>query len=254
MIRKTEETKMLLPPSMQDKTEFMPLGKAIQKPEPVKADPVREFEKHNHDIPGAPKLPRVTPEMASRALRSLYPSELKKPRRKSEMAEEYEREQAKIAAQASGTSVIGHWTNAVAAACGVTKDREYSEPWDGLFQKQAAKQMERLDKLSELSKPPALTWPTLPDLPEPTFLPEVVNPAPSKADIAQFEVEQAEKRARAGLMVLQVERELGKIHYSSIYVNDDDMEEMLEWFGPLGVPERWGTRVLHYPWVDRMKV
>ena len=211
---------MLLPPSMQDKTEFMPLGKAIQKPEPVKADPVREFEKHNHDIPGAPKLPRVTPEMAAHALRSLCVDGLK---------EAFVR----ISKQYEGSI-----------------NREYSEPWEGLLQKQA----ERLDKLSELSKPPALTWPTLPDLPEPTFLPEVVNPAPSKADIAQFEVEQAEKRARAGLMVLQVERELGKSHYSSVYVNDDDMEEMLEWFGPLGVPERWETRVFHYPWANRMSI
>ena len=231
----------LLPPSMQDKTEFMPLGKAIPKPEPVKADPVRDFEKHNHDIPGAPRLPLVTPEMAARALRSLCGAE-----------------SVAIKNPASGTITIkAEWTpwqreDIVSNTTSI--NREYPEPWESVIQKHAAKQAERLDKLSELSKPPALTWPTLPDLPEPTFLPEVVNPAPSKADIAQFEVEQAEKRARAGLMVLQVERELGKIHYSSIYVNDDDMEEMLEWFGPLGVPERWGTRVLHYPWVDRMKV
>lgn len=219
---------------MQDKTEFMPLGKAIPKPVPVKADPVRDFEKHNHDIPGAPKLPRVTPEMAARALRSLCVDGLK---------EAYDREQAKIAAQSSVTSVIGggwtdltrggHWTNVAAAV-------------------QASQQMERLDKLSELSKPPALTWPTLPDLPEPTFLPEVVNEAPSKADIAQFEVEQAEERARVGSMVLEVEKQLCSTGCAR--VNKDDMAAIREWFGPLGTPDRWDGRVFAYSFTPRMAV
>ena len=207
---------------MQDKTEFMPLGKAIQKPEPVKADPVREFEKHNHDIPGA-KLPRVTPEMASRALRSL-------------LKEEYEREQAKIAAQASGTSVIGHWMNVVAEVCGVTKDREYTEPWEGLFQKRSAKQMERLDKLSELSKPPALTWPTLPDLPEPTFLPEVVNPAP-----------------RNDWKVVDTVQKLMWDTEGVVSIHTDDMNALFRYFGG-SIPESWKWQLLAFDGVPRLAI
>ena len=219
---------MLLPPSMQDKTEFMPLGKAIQKPEPVKADPVREFEKHNHDIPGAPRLPLVTPEMAARALRSLCGAE-----------------SVAIKNPASGTITIkAEWTpwqreDIVSNTTSI--NREYPEPWESVIQKHAAKQAERLDKLSELSKPPALTWPTLPDLPEPTFLPEVVNEAPSRdteplGDLAE-KIKEAEERARVGSMVLQVQRRLDIFGFAR--VNTADMDSMLEWFGPLGIPNNW---------------
>ena len=233
----------LLPPSMQDKTEFMPLGKAIQKPEPVKADPVREFEKHNHDIPGAPRLPLVTPEMAARALRSLCGAE-----------------SVAIKNPASGTITIkAEWTpwqreDIVSNTTSI--NREYSEPWESVIQKQAAKQAERLDKLSELSKPPALTWPTLPDLPEPTFLPEVVNEAPSRdteplGDLAE-KIKEAEERARVGSMVLEVEKQLCSTGCAR--VNKDDMAAIREWFGPLGTPDRWDGRVFAYSFTPRMDV
>ena len=185
----------LLPPSMQDKTEFMPLGKAIQKPEPVKADPVREFEKHNHDIPGA-KLPRVTPEMASRALRSLCVGEWTAEQKKKERKEAFDR---------------------ISKQYEASINREYPELWEGLFQKQAAKQAERLDKLSELSKPPALTWPTLPDL-----------------------------------LVLEVERRLAAYDFARI--NIDDMNAIVEWFGPLGIPDNWLGKVSYSSEFQRMAI
>lgn len=49
---KERKCRMLLPPSMQDKTEFRPLGPAISKPTPAKPNPNREFERQCHDIPG----------------------------------------------------------------------------------------------------------------------------------------------------------------------------------------------------------
>lgn len=213
---------MLLPPSMQDKTEFMPLGRAIKKPEPVKADPVRDFEKHNHDIPGAPKLPRVTPEMAARALRSLCVDGLKEAFVR--ISKQYE----------------------------ASINQEYEDRWDDLFQKQAAKQMERLDKLSELSKPPALTWPTLPDLPEPTFLPEVVHPAPADFDDPLSRLSDTEKRVRAGFMVFEVEKQLAATGFSRI--NKEDMAAIRDWFGPLGTPAKWDGCVFAYSFMPRMAV
>ena len=141
---------MLLPPSMQDKTEFMPLGKAIQKPEPVKADPVRDFEKHNHDIPGA-KLPRVTPEMAARALRSLCMNGPKD-------TEPWET----VVKPGEPVKLSGTFKTCVSLTNLVDG---WLEPGDDI----------RID-FHAATEP--LTWPTLPDLPEPTFLPEVVNDAP----------------------------------------------------------------------------
>ena len=72
----------LLPIQFQDRTEFRPLGQAVKKDEAEAADPFRDFEKIDHSIEEAKKLPEVTPEMAGRALRSLCVEEWKKKERK----------------------------------------------------------------------------------------------------------------------------------------------------------------------------
>ena len=150
---------MLLPPSMQDKTQFLPLGKPMQKPEPAKADPVRDFERHNHDIPGAHKLPHVTPEMAARALRSLCTDEVEFPQffMFGESSVEYE-------------------------------GPAHLSPFDVEAYKAERRSLMR-GKLERTFEPRALLWPTLPDLPEPTFLPEVVNPAPDSAELFRWYLE-----------------------------------------------------------------
>jgi hypothetical protein len=48
---------MLLPSAFQDKDIPCTLGKKVERQEPAKADPLREFERHNHDIPCVAKLP-----------------------------------------------------------------------------------------------------------------------------------------------------------------------------------------------------
>lgn len=108
---------MLLPPSMQDKTQFLPLGRPMQKTEPVKADPVRDFERHNHDIPGQGRH-HVSPAMASLALRSLFWGEsagqaalMRDLRPMDERKAAYER-----------TSKL--YSDSI--------NREYAEPWEGL--------------------------------------------------------------------------------------------------------------------------
>ena len=200
----------LLPPSMQDKTEFMPLGKAIQKPEPVKADPVRDFEKHNHDIPGA-KLPRVTPEMAARALRSLCA--------------------AGAMIHVDGRIVLG------------PTSVEFEGGGFGYIAQPSTTQS-------------LLTWPTLPDLPEPTFLPEVVNEAPSRdteplGDLSA-KIKEAEERARVGSMVLEVERRLAT--YGIARLNIHDMNAIREWFGPLDIPAAWLGKIAYSSEFQRMSI
>jgi transketolase len=48
---------MLLPSAFQDKDIPCTLGKKVERQEPAKTDPIREFERHNHDIPCTAKLP-----------------------------------------------------------------------------------------------------------------------------------------------------------------------------------------------------
>ncbi len=101
-----------------------------------------------------------------------------------------------------------------------------------------------------------LTWPTLPDLPEPTFLPEVVNEAPSRdteplGDLAA-KIKEAEERARVGSMVLEVERRLAE--YGFAQINLDDMNAMREWFGPLDIPASWLGKISCMSEFERMSI
>jgi len=161
-----------------------------------KSDPIRAFEKHNHDIPGAAKH-HVTPEMAARALRSLYPE-----MRAGEIFEITE----------LGKLFL----------------------WDG---KELAEWREghgAAPLSPELEAP--LTWPTLADLPEPTFLPEVVNPAPTRDELQEEEL-----RVHGGFLVFAVERML--IKQNEVWVSPSDEEAILAWFGPSGIKESWKGRV-----------
>jgi hypothetical protein len=60
---------MLLPSAFQDKDIPLTLGKKIERQEPAKADPFREFERHNHDIPCMAKLPDEYVKEAAKELK-----------------------------------------------------------------------------------------------------------------------------------------------------------------------------------------
>lgn len=71
---------MLLPPAFQDKTEFLPLGKATKKPEPAKADPVAAFERVRHDTDGPAPWDHIANRRAWAELNVEYDAEMAKAR------------------------------------------------------------------------------------------------------------------------------------------------------------------------------
>jgi hypothetical protein len=67
---------MLLPSAFQDKDIPCTLGKKVERQEPTKADPIREFERHNHDIPCTAKLPDEYVKEAAKELKRQWEENL----------------------------------------------------------------------------------------------------------------------------------------------------------------------------------
>ncbi len=168
----------LLPPALQDKTGFQPLGKAIKKPEPKKPDPIREFEKQNHDIP----VP--------------FPA------------------------------------------------------FDAFY----ARQQDRLNRLDELGRKQTiaiqkspLSWPMIEGLPEATFLPEVVNPAPTDEEVEEWKVQ---RRQRGAMLVSHIDFYL--TYNLKVRISPDDADAVDCFFGDFGLPEKWRGRVISDENVDNL--